>query len=319
MNKISILIPLLLIYSCSAIQESEQLIIAHRGVPYFAPEETAPAFMLARELGADYLEADLQRTSDGVIIALHDDNLKRTTNIIEVFPERADEPVSNFTWEELQQLDAGSWFNEQYPERARASFAGQKIISLANLVKIAEAGEQLTGIYLETKVPQQFPGIESDLKNALAELGWLDKKLDNGQPAVILQSFVPQSLELLRKEFPETPIAYLLWKGAGCLQEFDPDHLAICLDFAQKIDINLVGVSFSGEKTGYFNQLEPWFLDELNSRNMKVHAYTFDTEKDISNYAHLVDGQFTNRTDLSLDHHRRAHPTVEDILTRNGY
>ena len=60
-------------------------IIAHRGASYFAPEETAPAYLLAREMGVDYLELDLQRTKDGVLIALHDDDLRRTTNVAGCF------------------------------------------------------------------------------------------------------------------------------------------------------------------------------------------------------------------------------------------
>lgn len=319
MNKTLALLLIISVLSCTTEENMDQLVIAHRGVPYFAPEETAPAFILARDLGADYLEADLQRTKDGVIITLHDDNLRRTTNINEVFPDRADEPVSSFTWEELQQLDAGSWFNEQHPERARASYSGQKIISLTQLLDIAESGEQEIGVYLETKIPQQFPGIEADLKALLTESGWYNKTLSNGQPAVILQSFVPPSIELLRKEFPDTPIAYLLWQGAGCLSKFDKAHLSSCLDFAQKLNVNLVGVSFSGENTGYFNQLEQWFIEEVKDRGIKIHAYTFDTEKDINEFAPLVDGQFTNRTDLSLDYNKRLHPDVDEILNRHGY
>lgn len=50
-------------------------VIAHRGASFDAPESTRPAYLLARELGADYLEMDLQRTRDGQSIALHDTHL----------------------------------------------------------------------------------------------------------------------------------------------------------------------------------------------------------------------------------------------------
>ena len=50
-------------------------VIAHRGASYYAPEETEPAYLLARDLGATYLELDLQRTKEGVLIAFHDDTL----------------------------------------------------------------------------------------------------------------------------------------------------------------------------------------------------------------------------------------------------
>ena len=61
--------------------------IAHRGSTFWTPEETEAAYRWAREMGADYLECDMQVTKDGVVLALHDDNLKRTTNIANVFGE----------------------------------------------------------------------------------------------------------------------------------------------------------------------------------------------------------------------------------------
>lgn len=179
------------------------IVIAHRGTTWWAPEETEAAMRWARNIGADYLELDLQRTKDGVLIALHDVNLRRTTNVKEVFPERADAPVSEFTLEELWQLDAGSWFNLAYPERTKEEFAGQDILTLEDVVHIAEglqivrdkqgkrkyrtdaAGNKYTqyepdptdrgnrpGIYPETKEPHLFPGMEEDLRKELERLGW---------------------------------------------------------------------------------------------------------------------------------------------------
>ena len=50
-------------------------VIAHRGSTYWAPEETEASWRWARDMGADYLESDLQCTKDGVVLSLHDDNL----------------------------------------------------------------------------------------------------------------------------------------------------------------------------------------------------------------------------------------------------
>ena len=61
--------------------------VAHRGSTYWAPEETEAAWRWARNMGADYLESDLQVTKDGVVLANHDENLKRTTNIASVFSD----------------------------------------------------------------------------------------------------------------------------------------------------------------------------------------------------------------------------------------
>jgi len=125
-------------------------IIAHRGASFFAPEETAPAYLLAREMDVDYLELDLQRTKDGVLIAVHDDDLRRTTNIAEVFPSREMDTVDKFTFAELQSLDAGSWFNIRFPGRARTSFKNVRILRLEDVMNIAKGGLHTPGLYIET-------------------------------------------------------------------------------------------------------------------------------------------------------------------------
>ncbi len=134
-------------------------VMAHRGSTYWAPEETESAWRWAREIGADYLESDLQCTKDGVILANHDVNLTRTTDIEEVFGEgipagRKDfylslgfgeedaeaqierdkatfEPyhAASYYYAELLMLDAGKWFNEAHPERAREAYAGSQYVS----------------------------------------------------------------------------------------------------------------------------------------------------------------------------------------------
>ena len=71
-------------------------VMAHRGSTFWAPEETEAAWRWAREMGADYLESDLQCTKDGVILANHDDNLKRTTNIENVYGELVPESRKAF-------------------------------------------------------------------------------------------------------------------------------------------------------------------------------------------------------------------------------
>lgn len=146
-------------------------VLAHRGSTFWVPEETEAAFRWAREIGADYIEADLQVSKDGVLLALHDDNLKRTTDIENVFGEDFPEKQrrkyyqeiglsqqeidaeikkdkltfmpnlpSSYTYEELMMLDAGSWFNISSVEQARESFSKQKqyISTLEDLVKISK-------------------------------------------------------------------------------------------------------------------------------------------------------------------------------------
>jgi len=50
-------------------------VIAHRGASAAAPENTIEAFLLARELGADWVELDARRTADDRIVVHHDAEL----------------------------------------------------------------------------------------------------------------------------------------------------------------------------------------------------------------------------------------------------
>ncbi len=90
------------------------LILAHRGDSSRAPENTLQAAALGHSAGADGWEFDVQLTSDGVPIVLHDSSLIRTTDVAHVFAgdNRADLGylAAEFTLEEIRRLDAGSWF-----------------------------------------------------------------------------------------------------------------------------------------------------------------------------------------------------------------
>jgi glycerophosphoryl diester phosphodiesterase len=69
--------------------------IAHRGDPYAARENTLPAFAAAAAAGADWVELDLRRTSDGEIVVLHDQSLERLWGLgVSVGDLRADEVVT---------------------------------------------------------------------------------------------------------------------------------------------------------------------------------------------------------------------------------
>ena len=57
-------------------QEGRPLVIAHRGAKAYRPENTIPAYALAVEQGADMIEIDLHRSSDGAIPIVHDEGLE---------------------------------------------------------------------------------------------------------------------------------------------------------------------------------------------------------------------------------------------------
>lgn len=81
-------------------------VIAHRGASAYAPENTLPAFELAVNQNADAVELDAKLTLDEQVIIVHDQTVDRTTN--------GHGRVNQMTCKEIQSLDAGSWFGQEF-------------------------------------------------------------------------------------------------------------------------------------------------------------------------------------------------------------
>jgi len=181
--------------------------IAHRGASAYAPEHTLVAYALAIEMGADYVEQDLQLTRDGVLVCLHDTTLNRTTNVEAVFPDRAIEVevrgetrslwrVSDFTIEEIKTLDAGSWFSER--------FAGTRVPTFQEAIDLVQGR---AGMYPETKAPEIYEALgftmEEELVRVLAANG-LDSHAGQAATPIYLQSFSPESLKRIHARAGDT-------------------------------------------------------------------------------------------------------------------
>ncbi|EJM20621.1 glycerophosphoryl diester phosphodiesterase [Pseudomonas sp. GM18] len=333
-------------------------VIAHRGASFDAPESTAAAYKLARDLGADYLEMDLQRSKDGVLFALHDNNLQRTTDVATKFPERKDSPANEFTIAELKTLDAGSWFNTAYPDRARPGYAGLKILTLDEIIDIAQGNPlHKPGLYIETKEPKQFPGIERDLKDKLQDRGWLSPTgsklaksnlaVGQGKGKVVLQTFEKSSLELLEKEMPQVPKILLLWVGEGSIEpqskvtfaeSGDKDKATYYAkqepkdkaEFQQWVEYakaqGAIGTGPSAALTkggdqSYSDLVKPWMNQYTHDQGLLVHVYTIDDAVDYQKVTDAgVDGIFTNRASELLKFYKRpAAASVAQLLQNNGY
>ncbi len=85
------------------------VVLGHRGAEALAPENTMAAFEAGLRAGADMLELDVQLTADDRVIVFHDFTLGRKTS----------DPrwVRDVTWEEIRQLDVGSWFDPRYTDQ----------------------------------------------------------------------------------------------------------------------------------------------------------------------------------------------------------
>jgi glycerophosphoryl diester phosphodiesterase len=202
---VSILVAL---HAQSQAPKMAKVLIAHRGASAYAPEHTLAAYRLAIVQEADYVEQDLAVTRDGVLVCLHDDSLERTTNVEEVFPQRATiDPVTgrrqwlavDFTLAEIKQLDAGSWFDSK--------FADERVPTWEEAV--AAVGT-MAGLYPELKTPSLYQSRGIDMTRLFAES--MRRLQLTARPAgsMIVQSFDDGPLRELSKQFPTMPRTFLI-------------------------------------------------------------------------------------------------------------
>ncbi len=157
-------------------------VVAHRGASGHAPENTLAAFRRAVELGAAFIETDLQISRDAHIVIIHDDRLDRTTT--------GRGPVREHTLAELRELDAGSWYDPR--------FAGERIPTLEEVLEFSRQSDVV--FYLEIK-PGAPWGVEEAVVGALRSAGETTR-------AVVL-SFDTATLATVRRLEPTLMTGYL--------------------------------------------------------------------------------------------------------------
>jgi glycerophosphoryl diester phosphodiesterase len=165
------------------------LILGHRGASGDAPENTIAAFDLAIEQQADGIEFDVHLSKDSVPVVIHDPTLRRTTS--------GHGRVHGHTLAELKRLDAGSWFNLRFRERADPRYAHERIPTLAETLTWVRARQ--CRAYLEIKrdrVP--YRGVEEQV---LAEI-----HRARVLPLVTVVSFHLPTLRRLRRLDPQIAV-----------------------------------------------------------------------------------------------------------------
>lgn len=198
-------------------QATRKTNVAHRGASAYAPEHTLAAYKLALEMKADFVEQDLAITKDGVLVCIHDPVLERTTNVEELYPDRATMVtwegkttrswfVNDFTLAEIKRLDAGSWFDPK--------FAGERIPTFDEAVALVKGK---AGMFPELKTPEVYEGRPVDFEKLVAAA--LDKHGLRGPNAdaktpIILQTFNAQTAKKLAAMKIGVPVVLLLNNGA---------------------------------------------------------------------------------------------------------
>jgi glycerophosphoryl diester phosphodiesterase len=208
--------------------------VAHRGASGYAPENTIAAFDKAVEMKADYIEIDVQRSQDGELVVIHDTTVDRTTD--------GSGSVKNMTFEQLRNLDAGSWKDAQ--------FTGEKIPTFD---EVLDRYHGKIGILIELKAPELYPGIEETVAGVLKE-----RHLDVPQnEKIIIQSFNFDSMKKMNNLLPKVPIGVLTSSRAHTTEQ-------ALKDFSTYAD--------------YFNPsygiVTEDLVDQVHSLGMKISSWT---------------------------------------------
>ena len=255
------------------------LIIAHAGASSIAPQNTLVAGEVALALGADVWGIDVRVTRDGHLVLMHDETLDRTTNVDDVFPDRAPWHVADFTLEDVRRLDAGSWFTEIDPFGEIASsavspedvgaFAGEPVPTLEEALKFVSEANWLIDIEVKPLPAEARNAVAARLSELIA--------VTKTERQVLVSSFDHDFLRAFRTVAPTVPI--------GVLALLPPHDL---IETLNEIEADAYLPSVVG--------FTPSLLEELEAAGLHVILWTYNTVDSLEYALGLpgVDGIYTD-------------------------
>ena len=169
-------------------------VAAHRGDSVRCPENTMPAFEKAIEENPDWIELDVHETSDGVIIVSHDDDLSRVSGK-KIF-------VHDSSYEELMQLDVGSWFSEEF-----------SYVRLSTLDEVLKKCKDNVKVQIELK-PTEY---DHELEEKVIEV-IRDNQMED---EVIIISLNADTLKRVKEIAPDITTGYCMAVAWGHIEDLD--------------------------------------------------------------------------------------------------
>ncbi len=228
-------------------------IIAHRGGGLLAPENTLAALRHARNLGFEGVEFDVKLTADDVPVLFHDDTLERTTD--------GSGPVAEILFDMITQLDAGSWFANE--------FAGESVPAFA----AASALCKETGLWANVEI-KPCPGRDYETGRIVARMARLLWSGATLPP--LLSSFSAEALRAAQTEAPDLPRALVCNEIPGnwqqLLDRFECVALHVAFDRLTKDLVASVQATHRGVLAFTVNDS----LDALDLLEMGVDALVTD-------------------------------------------
>lgn len=223
-------------------------VVAHRGYSSVFPENTLVSFAGAMDIGADYIELDVQLTKDGQVVIFHDNDLKRITG--------AEGAVSDYTFEELSALDAGSWFSP--------SFAGERIPSLKDALELISTSD--CKVYLELKDIGEVAGFEEAVLEVVQQC--------NMKERCVFASFRYSYLEHFKELDAGLQTLYNTTSGKTTLpEEFLADYYGLYTESVRPDTVNAIHAA--GKKA---------FVWTVNTPAAMQNVQAMDADGIVTNY-----------------------------------
>ena len=212
-------------------------ITAHRGASSLYPENTMAAFRGAWELGADWVELDVQQTKDGQLIIMHDPNTRRTTGV----PGN----VWDMTYEQISKLDAGSSFSRE--------FAGEPVPLLSEACQYArDVGVRMN---IELKPTGHETNFEQSVIDVIREYELVDR--------CVITSQVYGTLRRVKECDPEITTVYVTSLAYGAVNHLSAaDHFSLKASSATKTMVSRM------HNVG--KQVYAWTVNNARSMNRMI-------------------------------------------------
>ena len=173
-------------------------VCAHRGDNVNAPDNSYEAFELAVSEGLPWIELDVQITADGVVVAEHDQSLKRRFGF--------SGSVADMTYEELRKHDIINGKGEKYKH--------VRITTLEEVLLLAKENNML--VQIETKPSEKRPGLEEEVIRLIEKTGMHDR--------VMIISLFSDSIAKVKELDPEITAAHavmMTWKDYAEVEDAD--------------------------------------------------------------------------------------------------
>lgn len=249
------------------------VLLAHRGWRSCYPENTMLSFQKAAELPIDGLEIDIHATADGVVVVCHDATVDRTTD--------GNGRIQDFTFEQLQKLDAGYRFT--LDDGQTFPFRGQGI----TIPALAEVFETYPQLWINIDMKQEKPSIIRPFADLIQQ--------HNVAHRLCVGSFSDQTVVDFRRACPEVARTA---SHAEVIRLFVLNKLWLSRWYWGQGHV--LQIPEVDEDSGY-RLVTPRSVRAAHRNNVAVHVWTVNETADMQRLIEMgVDGLISDYPDRAL-------------------